>query len=56
VVEVDLGAHRLQALDVLVDGRSPIAQPPGSETRASRERASSGPSARIDARIVLTSS
>src|SRR6516164_7353466 len=37
-------------------GRVPIAQPPGSETRASPKRASSGPSTRIDARIVLTSS
>jgi len=37
-------------------GRRPIAQPPGSETRASPQRASSGPSARIDARIVFTSS
>ena len=54
VVEIDFGAHRLQTLDVLVDGRSPIAQPPGSDTRASPQRASSGPSARIDARIVFT--
>ena len=37
-------------------GRAPIAQPPGSETRASPKRASSGPSTRIEARIVLTSS
>src|SRR6185503_1148840 len=35
-------------------GRSPIAQPPGSDTRASPQRASSGPSARIDARMVFT--
>src|SRR5258705_3353110 len=37
-------------------GLRPIAQPPGSDTRASPVRASSGPSARIDARIVFTSS
>src|SRR5689334_8272162 len=37
-------------------GRKPIAHPPGSDTRASPQRASSGPSARIDARIVFTSS
>ena len=37
-------------------GREPIAQPPGSETVASPKRASSGPSARIDARIVFTRS
>ncbi len=37
-------------------GRSPIAQPPGSDTRASPPRATSGPSTRIEARIVLTSS
>src|SRR4029079_4681850 len=35
-------------------GRRPIAQPPGSDTRASPQRASNGPSARIDARIVFT--
>ena len=37
-------------------GREPIAQPPGSDTVASPKRASSGPSTRIDARIVFTSS
>ncbi len=37
-------------------GREPIAQPPGSETSAAPCRASSGPSTRIDARMVLTSS
>ncbi len=37
-------------------GRIPIAQPPGSDTRASPNRATSGPSTRIDARIVLTRS
>src|SRR5450432_3100403 len=37
-------------------GRVPMAQPPGSETRASPKRASSGPSTRIDARIVFTRS
>ena len=37
-------------------GRAPMAQPPGSETRARPSRASSGPSTRTDARIVLTSS
>jgi hypothetical protein len=37
-------------------GRAPIAQPPGSETRASPCRATSGPSTRIDARMVLTRS
>ena len=37
-------------------GRCPIAQPPGKLTRASPKRASKGPSTRIDARMVLTSS
>ncbi len=37
-------------------GREPIAQPPGSETSAAPWRASSGPSTRIEARMVLTSS
>jgi hypothetical protein len=37
-------------------GREPMAQPPGSDTGASPKRASSGPSTRIDARMVLTSS
>ena len=35
-------------------GREPIAQPPGSETQASPKRASSGPSTRIEARMVFT--
>ena len=37
-------------------GRAPMAQPPGSDTRASPQRASSGPSTSIEARMVLTSS
>ena len=37
-------------------GREPIAQPPGSDTSAAPKRASSGPSTRIEARMVLTSS
>src|SRR5450830_33325 len=37
-------------------GREPMAQPPGSETLASPKRASMGPSTRIEARMVLTSS
>ncbi|CFN70142.1 Uncharacterised protein [Bordetella pertussis] len=37
-------------------GRWPIAQPPGRLTRAWPKRASSGPSTRIEARMVLTSS
>ena len=37
-------------------GRDPIAQPPGRETRARPQRAASGPSTRLDARMVLTSS
>ena len=40
----------------LLTGRVPIAQPPGSETRALPTRASSGPSTRIDARIFRTRS
>ena len=35
-------------------GREPMAQPPGSDTRARPVRASNGPSTRIDARMVLT--
>ena len=37
-------------------GRAPIAQPPGRETRAWPVRATSGPSVRIEARMVFTSS
>ena len=37
-------------------GRAPMAQPPGVDTRAWPKRASSGPSARNDARIVFTRS
>src|SRR5262245_257611 len=37
-------------------GRAPIAQPPGSETLAWPQRASSGPSTSTDARMVFTSS
>ena len=37
-------------------GRAPMAQPPGSDTSALPKRASSGPSTRIDARMVFTSS
>ena len=37
-------------------GRAPIAQPPGSETRALPARASSGPRTSTEARIVLTRS
>ena len=37
-------------------GRAPMAQPPGIETRARPQRATSGPSTRLDARMVFTSS
>src|ERR1039458_7372058 len=37
-------------------GRAPMAQPPGSETRARPHRATHGPSARLEARMVFTSS
>ena len=37
-------------------GRTPMAQPPGSDTRTDPARASSGPSTSTEARIVLTSS
>src|SRR4051812_8501087 len=37
-------------------GRAPMAQPPGNETSALPKRARSGPSTRIEARIVRTSS
>ena len=37
-------------------GREPIAQPPGNETLARPKRASKGPSARMLARMVFTSS
>ena len=37
-------------------GRAPMAQPPGSDTSAWPKRASSGPSTRIEARMVFTSS
>jgi hypothetical protein len=56
VLEIDLDAHRGEALDVLIDRAQADRATAGSDTRASPERATSGPSARIDARIVLTSS
>ncbi len=35
VLEGDVGAHGLEALEVLTSiGRAPMAQPPGKETRA----------------------
>ena len=37
-------------------GRAPIAQPPGSDTRASPSRATSGPSTSTEARILRTMS
>ena len=37
-------------------GRAPIPHPPGKETRARPARATSGPSTRLEARIVFTSS
>ena len=37
-------------------GREPMAQPPGSDTLASPKRATSGPSTRMEARMVLTRS
>ena len=37
-------------------GRSPIAHPPGSDTRARPSRASSGPRTSTEARMVLTRS
>jgi hypothetical protein len=37
-------------------GRTPIAQPPGRDTRTEPESASRGPSTSTEARIVLTSS
>ncbi len=37
-------------------GRAPMAQPPGSDTRARPKRATSGPSTSTEARIVFTSS
>src|SRR3984885_425007 len=39
----------------MLTGRAPIAQPPGRETSARPKRASSGPSTKIDARMVFTS-
>ena len=37
-------------------GREPMAQPPGSETSACPNRATSGPNTRMEARMVFTSS
>ena len=56
VLDADRRAHRLQALHVLVDRPRPMAQPPGSDTLARPQRASSGPSTSTEARIVFTSS
>ena len=39
----------------MLTGRAPIAHPPGSDTSARPKRASSGPSTKIDARMVFTS-
>ena len=55
-VERDLAPICSRPLRCRSTGRVPIAQPPGSETRASRTRASSGPSTRIEARILRTMS
>src|ERR1035438_8682380 len=37
-------------------GRAPMAHPPGKETRARPVRATSGPSTRLEARMVFTNS
>ena len=42
--------------EVLDSGVQVMAQPPGNETRALPKRASNGPKASTDARIVLTNS
>jgi len=39
-----------------IDGRAPMAHPPGNETRARPQRATSGPRTSVEARMVLTSS
>jgi hypothetical protein len=52
----DLCAELLESLDVHVDGTAPMAQPPGSETRARPQRATSGPRTSVEERMVLTSS
>ena len=39
----------------MLTGRAPMAHPPGSDTSAEPKRASSGPSTRIEARMVFTS-
>ena len=46
----------LRPVDQHIKGLEAMAQPPGSDTRASPQRASRGPSTRIDARMVLTRS
>jgi hypothetical protein len=56
LLDVDLGAHRLQALDVLVDRPRADGAAAGQRHPASPKRATSGPSTRIEARMVLTMS
>jgi len=53
---IDACAEPFQPENVQVDGPVPMAQPPGRETRARPQRATSGPSTRLEARMVLTNS
>ena len=55
--DLDLGAELLHGhARCMSTGRVPMAQPPGSDTLASPQRASSGPSTQKLARILDTSS
>ena len=56
VVEPDVGAELLEAARCRSMGRTPMAHPPGSDTRTEPERASRGPSTSTEARMVLTKS
>ena len=56
VILRDFRAELFESFNVHVDGTAPMAQPPGSETRARPQRATSGPRTSVEERMVLTSS
>src|SRR5262249_21917044 len=56
LAQLHLGAEALKTLEVEVDGPRPDRAAPGSDTRASPARATSGPSTSTEARILRTRS
>ncbi|GFO80852.1 MAG: hypothetical protein A49_04790 [Methyloceanibacter sp.] len=53
-IQLDVGAKRFQRHEVKIDGRVPMAHPPGRDTFASPQRANSGASTQKLARIRAT--